>query len=153
MDKDQKVSPFSNPGQKSVTMQENGALNRQNEELIHSEELFRNTFEYASVGMALGVPDGKFVRTNAAFDRMMGYEPGELIGVHRSVLTPPEDVVENEERYRQFLETGLTRLSYEKRYMRKDGWVIWVDLNVSFIRDADGDAMFSIIIARDITES
>jgi PAS domain S-box-containing protein len=133
-------------------MQKNGALNRQTEELIHSEELFRNTFEYASVGMALGDPDGKFVRTNAAFDRMMGYKPGELIGVHRSVLTPPEDVVENEDRYRQFLETGLPRLSYEKRYVRKDGWVIWVDVNVSFVRDADGDAMFSIIMARDITE-
>jgi PAS domain S-box-containing protein len=83
---------------------------------------------------------------------MMGYEPGELIGVHRSVLTPPEDVVENEERYRQFLETGLTSLSSEKRYMRKDGRVIWVDMNVSFIRDAYGAARLSIIIARDITE-
>ena len=152
MDKDQKIPHVSNPSQKSVTMQENGALNRQSEELIHSEELFRNTFVYASVGMALGVSDGTFVRTNAAFDRMMGYEPGELIGVHRSVLSPPEDVVENEERYRQFLETGLIRLSYEKRYMRKDGRIIWVDMNVSFIRDADGAARLSIIIARDITE-
>ena len=152
MDKDQKIPHVSNPSQKSITMQENGALNRQTEELIHSEELFRNTFEFASVGMALGVSDGTFVRTNAAFDRMMGYEPGELIGVHRSVLTPPEDVVENEERYQQFLETGLTRLSYEKRYMRKDGRVIWVDMNVSFIRDAYGAARLSIIIARDITE-
>ena len=152
MDKDQKIPPVSNPGQKSVTMQKNGALNRQAEELIHSEELFRNTFEYASIGMALEIPDGTFVRTNAAFDRMMGYEPGELIGVHRSVVTPPEDVVENEERYRQFLETGLPSMSYEKRYMRKDGRVIWVDMNVSFIRDADGNARFSIIMARDITE-
>jgi len=151
MDKDQKIPHVSNPSQKSVTIQKNGTLYRQAEELVLGEELFRNTFEYASVGMALGVSDGTFARTNAAFDRMMGYEPGELIGVHRSVLTPPEDVVENEKRYLQILETGLPSLSSEKRYMRKDGRVIWVDVNVSFIRDADGNARFSIFIAQDIT--
>ena len=43
-------------------------------------------------------------------------------------------------------------MSYEKRYMRKDGRIIWVDMNVSFIRDADGTARSSIIMARDITE-
>ena len=152
MGQDQKIPPVNNPSQRQVAMQKNGVLYRQAKELILSEELFRHTFENASIGMAIEMADGTFARTNAAFDKMMGYEPGELIGVHRSVLTPPEDVVQDEERYRRFLETGLPNMSYEKRYMRKDGRVIWVDMNVSFIRDADGTAKSSIIMARDITE-
>jgi len=152
MDQDQKIPPDSHCGQKPASMRKKGALHRQAEELRRSEEFFRNTFEYASIGMAIGVPDGTFARTNAAFDRIMGYEPGELIGVHRSAVTPPEDVVEIEERYRRFLETGLPSLAYERRYVRKDGRVILVDMNVSFIRDTDGNAKFSIIMARDITD-
>ncbi len=152
MDEKQKIPPVSNRGQRSTTIQTNSDLHREAEELMLGEELFRNTFECASIGMALGVRDGTFACTNAAFDRMMGYEAGELIGVHRSTVTPPEDVVENEERYRRLIEAGLPGLTYEKRYVRKDGRVIWVDMNVSFIRDADGNARFSIIITRDITE-
>ena len=117
-----------------------------------SEEFLRTTFEYASVGMAIGVPDGTFVRTNAAFDNMLGYEPGELTGVHRSAITPPDDVAHNEERYRRFLASGMPSFAFEKRYVRKDGRVIWVNMNVSFMRDADGEAKFSIIMAQDITE-
>ncbi|MBP1735131.1 MAG: multi-sensor hybrid histidine kinase, partial [Deltaproteobacteria bacterium] len=152
MGQDQNIPPVNNPSQRQVTMQKNGVLYRQAKELILSEELFRNTFENASIGMAIEMTDGTFAHTNAAFDRMMGYEPEELIGIHRSVVTPPEDVVQDEERYRRSLETGLPNMSYEKRYMRKDGRVIWVDMNVSFLRDADGTAKSSIIMARDITE-
>ena len=147
MDKDRIIPPVGNP-----TLQKSGAFKRQAKEVVHNNKLFRDTFECASLGMALGFHDGTFVQTNAAFDRMLGYEPGELFGVHRTAITPPEDVPENEERYRRFLETGLSSLSYEKRYMRKDGRVIWVDMHVSFVRDAEGTAKFSIIMARDITE-
>jgi PAS domain S-box-containing protein len=152
MDEKQKIPPVGNHGQRPATMQTNGYLHREAEDWILDEDLFQNTFECASMGMALGVRDGTFARTNAAFDRMMGYEAGELIGVHRSTVTPPEDVVENEEQCRRLIEAGLPSLTCEKRYVRKDGCVIWVDMNVSFIRDADGNARFSIIITRDITE-
>ena len=83
---------------------------------------------------------------------MLGYGPGELTGVHRSAITPPDDVAQNEERYRRFLASGMPSFAFEKRYLRKDGSVIWVNMNVSFIRDADGEAKFSIIMAQDITE-
>jgi PAS domain S-box-containing protein len=152
MNQDHKLPPANIPGRIQITTQKNGDLYRQAEELIDSEKLFRNIFDNASIGMAIGFRDGTFVHANAACHRMLGYEPGGLIGVHRSAVTPPEDVVENEERYRRFLETGQGRLSYEKRYMRKDGRVIWIDMDVSFIRDADGKAIFSIIMVRDITE-
>jgi PAS domain S-box-containing protein len=142
MDEKQKIPPVSNHGQRSTTIQTNDDLYREAEELLLDEELFRKTFKCSSTGIALGVCDGTFARTNAGFDRMMGYEAGELIGVHRSTVTPPEDVVENEERYRRLIEAGLPSLTYEKRYVRKDGCVIWVDMNVSFIRDADGNARF-----------
>ncbi len=117
-----------------------------------SEEFLRTTFEYASVGMAIATPDETFVRTNAAFDTMLGYEPGELTGMHRSAITPPEDVARNKERYRLFLASGMPSFAFEKRYLQKDGKVIWVNMNVSFIRNADGQVKFSIIMAQDITE-
>lgn len=151
MSRDQKSSPVSKPDQ-PVTIQKTSFFSEQFKDLINSEELFRDTFENASMAIALGVLDGTFARTNASFDRMVGYEPGELIGVHRSAITHPEDVIENEERYRQLLETGLPSVSYEKRYVCKDGRIIWVEMNVSFVRDGDGTARFFIIMTREITE-
>jgi len=151
MDKDKKIPPVRKAGH-PATMQNSDALQRQAEELIHTANLFQSTFENASIPMALGFENGTFARTNAAFDRMMGYGSGELIGVHRSAITPEEDVAENEERYRRLEEDGLPNLYYEKRYVRKDGQVIWVEMDVSFIRDEDGTARLSVIVARDITE-
>ena len=152
MDKDEKTPPVSKPGGQPVTIQKTSTLHRQAEELIHSEDVFREAFDNASIGMALGAPDGTFAHTNAAFDRMTGYEPGELIGVHRSAITPPEDIVENEERYRQLVKNGLPDQRCEKCCVRKDGRVIWLDVMVSFIRDREGTVRFSVIMARDITE-
>jgi len=151
MDKDQKIPPVRKAGH-PATMQNSDALQRQVEELMHTANLFQSTFENASIPMALGFENGTFARTNAAFDRMMGYGPGELIGVHRSTITPEEDVAENEELYRRLEEDGLPNLYYEKRCVRKDGQVIWVEMDVSFIRDKDGTARLSVIVARDITE-
>jgi PAS domain S-box-containing protein len=151
MDENQKIPSGLNSGQKPIAMQANGDLQRGAGELILGEGLFRNTFENASIGMALGVYDGMFARTNAAFDRMMGYEPGELIGVHRSAITPPEDVIENEEWYQRCFEAGLPSLTHENRYVRKDGGVIRVDTSLSLVRDADGNAIFCIMIIREVT--
>lgn len=152
MDEDQRGCRDSDSGRKPPTAEETGALHRQTEELLLSETLFQYVFQHASIGIALGLPDGTFARTNPAFDNMMGYKPGELIGMHRSAVTPPEDIAPNEERYRRFRETGEPTLSYEKRYLCKDGRIIWVDVTVSFIRDGDGNAGLSIITSRDISE-
>ena len=151
MDKDRKIPPIHKDGRPAAT-QNNDTLSRQTEELMYSAKLFQSTFENASIPMALGLEDGTFARTNAAFDRMIGYGPGELVGVHRSAITPAEDVAANEERYRRLLEGGLPNLHYEKRYVRKDGRVIWIEMDVSFIRDKNGIATLSVIVARDITE-
>ena len=117
-----------------------------------SEEFLRMTFEYASVGMAIGALDQTFARTNAAFDTMLGYERGELTGVHWSAVTPPDEAAQNEDLYPRFVKTGMPNIAFEKRYVRKDGAVIWADVNVSLVRDVDGKARFGIAMVQDITE-
>jgi PAS domain S-box-containing protein len=87
-------------------------LPRQAEELIHDVELFRNIFVNASIGIAVEGCDGRFAFTNTAFNRMLGYEPGELIGLQCSAVTPQDDVVENEEWQRKFMDTDLPDQSY-----------------------------------------
>jgi len=137
---------------KSPIQEREASRKQAKEALRQSEEFLRTTFDYASVGMAIGAPDQTFVQTNAAFNRMLGYEPGELTGVHWSAVTPPEDVAQTEDRYHRFVQSGMPSIAFEKRYVRKDGTVIWTDANVSLVRDTEGNAKFAIATVQDITE-
>lgn len=152
MDEDQRGCSESDGGRGWVAPKERDVLFRQAEEPPLGEALFRYAFDRAPTGMALWAPDGTFVRTNHAFDGMMGYTAGELIGLHYSCVILPEDFGEKEGGYRRLIETGDQNLSFEKRCVRKDGRLIWVDMKVSPLRDGDGKARFSLITASDISE-
>jgi PAS domain S-box-containing protein len=151
MDEDQKI-PLRNSLDYKVSIKpKNYDFLRQTEELDLDEEFFRNIFENASLGMAIQTCDGRFALTNSSFNRMLGFGPGELIGVHCSAVIPPEDAFEHDEWYRKFMDSGLPSQSYEKRYICKDGRLIWAEVSVSCIRDEANQILFSIVIARDIT--
>lgn len=120
--------------------------------LRESEELYRSTFELAAVGVAHTHPDGRWLRVNQKFCDIVGYSREELLGRTFEDLTHPDDLVADVAQAEK-IRAGLAD-SYltEKRYLRKDGSPVWVNLNVSSVRDSDGKLKHFIAVVEDISE-
>jgi diguanylate cyclase (GGDEF)-like protein/PAS domain S-box-containing protein len=100
-----------------------------------SEARFKAAFDNPSVGVALVAPDGRFQATNKTMQRMLGYSEAELLATTFRALTHPEDLGENEALFREALEGKRSSYEYEKRFLRKDGAPLWVQVNVALDRD------------------
>jgi diguanylate cyclase (GGDEF)-like protein/PAS domain S-box-containing protein len=119
--------------------------------LSDSEERFRRTFELAGSGLAHLGMDRRFLRVNRKLCAILGYSEQELIG--RSVLdvSHPEDLpATNAERERLY-RGDIPSLRLEKRYVRKDGCVVWAALTLSLERDAHGVPLYEIAVYDDVT--
>jgi PAS domain S-box-containing protein len=114
-------------------------------------ERFRVSFEASSIGKALTSCDGRFLRVNQALATMLGYGVDELQGRPCAELTHPDDVAGNLGSMDALVADGGTQ-RFEKRYLRKDGGVIWVDANVAAVRDARGQPRYFVAGFVDITE-
>jgi PAS domain S-box-containing protein len=121
------------------------------EALRRSEELFRLTFERVGVGMSHVAPDGRWLRINDTLCEILGYSREELLGKTYLDLTPPEDRGAGAERVRCLLEGKIGPYTVERRYIRKDGSRVWVNLSVSLVRKASGEPDFLVCVAEDIT--
>lgn len=124
---------------------------RHEEGLRRSEELFRMTFEAAAVGMAHVSPEGRWLRVNEAFCEISGYARAELMGGSPRDLSPPEDLETGEERVRRLLDGRSGSYSEERRYVRKDGSRVWVDLSVSLVSTSSGAPDYLACVAEDVT--
>jgi PAS domain S-box-containing protein len=120
--------------------------------LRESEERFRAAFDQAFVGMALADLKGRVLRVNDAFCRIVGYDAAELIGRDSSAYTHPEDVGRNLEVIRRLEDGPQHSAVYEKRYVRKDGRIIWVQVNLSPTRDTAGRVVALLGVVHDITD-
>jgi PAS domain S-box-containing protein len=112
--------------------------------LGESEALFRSIFEGAGIGMALSGPDGRIRVANPAFERLLGYAPGELVGIHVNDITLPDDLPQQTDYLRRAQANEIDTYQMEKRYRRKDGAVVWGLLHASVVRDDHG-AMRAIV--------
>ena len=125
---------------------------RVEEELRKSEERYRAAFERAPVPMAHLTPDGRFLRVNESFLKLSGYGRAELLEMTWRDVTPPGDLEARLDRVRRALGNGPDAYSVERRYIRKDGSNVWLDLSVSLMREASGAPDSFICVANDITE-
>ena len=103
-----------------------------------AEERFRILFERAAVGMAEVDLDGNFVRVNPEYGRITGYAPEELAGRHTSTITHPDDLATDRIQREATVRAAGGTVRREKRYIRKDGATVWVDLGVTLVRDEAG---------------
>lgn len=106
--------------------------------LRESEGRFRSIFEGAGNGMALVDADGTLQVANPALAELLGYRPDELIGMTSAAITYPEDNAEQDQVRRRLWAGEIDSYQVEKRYVRKDGDVLWGLLNTTAIRDARG---------------
>lgn len=116
-----------------------------------SEETFRQAMEHAAIGMALVTPNGRFLKVNAALCGLLGYTREELLETGFESLTHPDDLALNMEYVRQTLEGAAQTYQLEKRYVHKDGHIVWAWLSVSLVRDADGTPKYFVSQIQDIT--
>ncbi len=120
--------------------------------LRESEERYRAIFENAGVGIDLLDLEGRIFSVNHALSNMLGYSVKELEAVEFAKLTHPDDIEISRKELRSLMEGEKDFYRIEKRYLRKDGGLIWVDLSASTIRDADGKHVGTVGVIVDITQ-
>lgn len=125
---------------------------RAEEALRQSEEKFRRAFEDVSIGMCLTEADGRLVEVNEALCTMLGYSKAELTGRTFGEITHPDDFEPSREWVRRMLAGEAASSCMEKRYLRKNGEVLWALVTTSLLRDADGAPLHFITQIQDITE-
>lgn len=120
--------------------------------LREAEDRFRRAFDEAPIGMALVALDGRFLRVNDALCGIVGYPPEHLVRIGYGDLTHPHDRQADEEFAQRVLAGEDGTYEREKRYLHADGRIVWVQLNVSLSRDADGRPAHFISQIQDVTE-
>ena len=134
-----------------VLLEDRTEQRRQQEALETSEERFRQLFEEAGIGMAVVSPEAEMLEVNPAFVEMLGYEAEEVQGRTFMEITHPEDRQKDEEEYRRLKRGEVTSYQLEKRYLRKDGEMIWGRLTASAITDSDGEMLYTLGMIENIT--
>ncbi len=121
-------------------------------ELTHSQEQFRSAFDFAPIGVALVAPDGRWLKVNRSFCDLLGYTEEELRATNFQALTHAEDLDADLDFVRRMLDGTIHTYQMEKRYLHRQGRVIWAHLSVSLVRDAEQRPVHFISQVRDITE-
>jgi two-component system, cell cycle sensor histidine kinase and response regulator CckA len=119
--------------------------------LADSERRYRGLFEGSGPGIAITDVDGRFIEANPAFLAMIGYAQEELRELDFLGVTHPDDREANRREIAALVDCGRPRVVLEKRYLRKDGDVIWARVSVSLVRDEHGRPLHVAATAEDIT--
>jgi PAS domain S-box-containing protein len=126
-------------------------IKRFNAELRQREARFSAFFETAAVGMTELDLSGRFVQVNQRFCQITGYSREELLGMEAVDLMHPEDLARERGALASYLRWEQPVFDVEKRYVRKNGDVIWVQVTAAMIRDAEGKPLRCAGIIQDIT--
>jgi diguanylate cyclase (GGDEF)-like protein/PAS domain S-box-containing protein len=120
--------------------------------LKESESRFRNILDHAPIGMGIAALDGRLMQVNHALCSMLGYKKDELEKLNIRDITHPDDAASSLAKIKQLLDGELDYYRSEKRYLRKDGQVVWAQLASSIERDDSGAPIHLIGQIEDITE-
>lgn len=116
-----------------------------------SEMKFRNVFDHSIVGKSLTTLNGE-LNTNHAFKEILGYSKEELKNVSWKDITFQEDIQHNAELLKKVISGEINSARLEKRFIHKNGNLVWVDLSTTLLRDANNDPLFYITEIIDITD-
>ncbi len=119
--------------------------------LLESEEKFRSVFEQAAMGIARVAPDGSFLEVNNKLCEIVGYTRDELVLLTFQDITHPDDLEIDLGYVRQMLAGVISTYTLEKRYIRKGGEVVWINLTVSLTRNDDGSPKYFVVTIEEIS--
>jgi diguanylate cyclase (GGDEF)-like protein/PAS domain S-box-containing protein len=119
------------------------------EQAQRSEALARATFDHAAAGMAIVALDGRWLRVNRKLCEIVGYDEAELLEKTFQDITVADDLLGDDEVIRGLL-AGGAGVTLEKRYIHRDGHVVWVNLAVELVRTPHGAPDYFVAIIEDI---
>lgn len=116
-----------------------------------AEARFEGTFEQAAMGMAIVSPDGRWLRVNRRLCEIVGYRHDELSGKTFQDITHPDDLKNDLDHVRRMLAREIDSYKVEKRYVGKDGSIVWVSVSVALTWRVDGAPDYFISVVEDIS--
>lgn len=119
--------------------------------LKESEERFRNIFENAAVGMFIGDVNGNAVKRNKVIEEITGYNAEELKMMSFKDFTHPEDLPLEIKLNKELVNNKRDSYNINKRYIAKNGDIVWVESYVSAVRDDNGNAQYLVGVINNIT--
>ncbi|EIJ44264.1 PAS domain S-box [Beggiatoa alba B18LD] len=120
--------------------------------LRESENRFRKAFENAPIGMTLTGLDRQIQQANNSFCLMLGYPPHEVINRNEADFTPSIEEANDQQWLMQILEYSISPHPLEKRYIHRDGHIVWAAISSTLQRDINGKPLYLITQVVDITE-
>jgi PAS domain S-box-containing protein len=129
-----------------------GELRGALEALRQAEDRFRGAFENTAIGMAIVAPDGRWLRVNRALSVVTGYSEEELLGRKFQEITHPDDLDADLDLMRRMLAGKIRDYQLDKRYLHRDGHVVWITLSVSLVHGASGEPLYFVSQIEDVTE-
>jgi two-component system cell cycle sensor histidine kinase/response regulator CckA len=148
------VSQVQVAGQKlyTVILRDITERKRAEETLRQSEARFRSIYEQAAVGIEQVAFDGQLLMVNAALCRMLGYEEIELLGKKTEEITHRDDHAREVELLNATLRENKQSYEIEKRYLHRNGSVVWVHVTSSVVNDSAGEPLYRISVIQNVTE-
>ena len=125
---------------------------KQAEELWESQSRYLNLYEHTTVGIVLADHEGRIIQANQAFQELIGYSEAELKKMSYFDISHPDDLEISRSRRNELLTNPSKSNTLEKRFVRKDGQVIWTTRTASVISDAQGKTLNTYSIINDITD-
>jgi diguanylate cyclase (GGDEF)-like protein/PAS domain S-box-containing protein len=120
---------------------------------LHATEArFRAVFEGAAIGIGIADLAGNILQVNGALLRMFGLQEGNFQARNVKEWTHPEDAPQTWTLYDELVRGEREHYHLEKAFYRPDGTVLWTNLTVSLLRDADGDPQYQLALMEDTTE-
>ena len=113
---------------------------------------YASIFEHAKVGIVFVDHEGSFIDVNNKFCEIAGYSKEELLTLKFADITHKEDINEDLELHQKTIKEGASTFSLEKRYIRKDGSIVWVEIFINHITDKNGNYLHSLTFVNDITK-
>ncbi len=120
--------------------------------LWEQEKEFETTFDLAGIGIAHVSTSGQWLRANQKLCEIVGYSHQELMQKTFQDITYVEDLQPDLDNLHQLLAGEIQNYSLEKRYIRKDGSLVWVNITASLVRKPDGEPKYFISVVEDISD-
>jgi diguanylate cyclase len=136
--------------QREATLLSNSISTRSTQAMADSDARFQATFEQAAVGIAIVGMDGRWSRVNRQLCEFLGYQESELLQLTFQNVTCTDDLHSDLSLLEQARAGIIDNYSLEKRYIRRDGTIVWGDLSVSLQRDRNGVPQYFISVVADI---
>jgi two-component system sensor kinase FixL len=128
-----------------------GRFLRHASEVDEANRRFQVTFDQAAVGIAHIDPEGRWLRVNNRFCEIVGFSCDELVERSFQDITHPDDLPRDLELIGELLAGVIDCMAIEKRYVRKDGRVVWAQVTRSIVRDSSGTPEFFVSVVQDIS--